>query len=49
MPSNIKKIITKDNFKIGFTTEGLEEKYQKLVPKRVKGGVVLVPTFFSIN
>lgn len=49
MPENVKKCITKDNFNIGFTTEGLEEKYQKLIPKRVVGGVVLVPTYFSIN
>ena len=49
MPDNIKSIITKKNFKIGFTTEGLDDEYQKLVPKRVKGGVVLRPTYFSIN
>lgn len=49
MPDNVKEVITKDNFKIGFTTEGLSEKYQKLVPKRVVGGVVLVPTTFSIK
>lgn len=49
MPDNVKKVITKENFKIGFTTEGLAEEFQKLVPKRVKGGVILVPTYFSIN
>ena len=49
MPDNVKQVITKKNFKIGFTTEGLEEKYQKLVPKRVNGGVVLVPTSFTIK
>lgn len=49
MPDNIKQIITKENFNIGFTTEGLDEKYQKLVPKRVKGGVILSPLAFSIN
>lgn len=49
MPDNVKTIITKKNFKIGFTTEGLESKYQKIVPKRVKGGVVLTTTTFSIK
>lgn len=49
MPDNVKKIITKKNFKIGFTTEGLSEEHQKIVPKRVKGGVVLVSTPFSIK
>ena len=49
MPDNVKAVITKDNFNIGFTTEGLEEKYQKLVPKRVVGGVILTPTTFSIK
>lgn len=49
MPKNIKKIINKENFSIGFTTEGLSEEFQKLVPKRVPGGVVLSPTTFSIK
>ena len=49
MPDNVKKVITKDNFKIGFSTEKYSEKYQKIVPKRVKGGVVLVNTTFSIK
>ena len=49
MPENIKKIVTKKNFKIGFTTENLSEEHQKIVPKRVKGGVVLVSTPFSIK
>lgn len=49
MPDNVKEVITKKNFKIGFTTEGLNENHQKLIPKRVRGGVVLVPTYFSIN
>ena len=49
MPENVKKVITKDNFKIGFSTEKYGEKYQKIVPKRVKGGVVLVNTTFSIK
>ena len=49
MPDNIKSVITKDNFKIGFTTEGLGLEYQKLVPKRVVGGVVLAETTFTIK
>ena len=40
---------TKDNFKIGFSTEKYGSEYQKIVPKRVKGGVVLVNTTFSIK
>ena len=49
MPDNVKEVITKKNFKIGFTTEGLDEKFQKLVPKRVVGGVVLAPQTFTIK
>ena len=49
MPDNVKQVINKKNFKVGFTTEGLEEQYQKLVPKRVKGGVILTPTTFTIK
>ena len=49
MPDNVKKVITKDNFKIGFSTEKYDSDYQKIVPKRVKGGVVLVNTTFSIK
>ena len=49
MPDNVKKVITKDNFKIGFSTEKYGSEYQKIVPKRVKGGVVLVNTTFSIK
>lgn len=49
MPKNCKKAITKENFKIGFTTKGMASSYQKLVPKRVKGGVILVETDFTIK
>lgn len=49
MPDNVKEVINKKNFKVGFTTEGLDEQYQKLVPKRVKGGVILTPTTFTIK
>lgn len=49
MPDNVKQVITKENFNIGFTTEGLGVEFQKLVPKRVKGGVVLCETTFTIK
>lgn len=43
MPDEIKKDVTWENFKVGFKRKG------KLVPVRVKGGVVLKPIDFSIN
>lgn len=43
MPDNIKEQVTYDNFHIGSSFEG------KLMPKRVKGGVVLLPTTFTIK
>ena len=43
MPDNLKKYCTFDNFKVGFRKEG------KLMPKQVKGGVVLVETSFEIK
>ena len=43
MPDNIKDRVTYDNFKSGTTFEG------KLMPKRCKGGVVLVETTFTIK
>ena len=43
MPDNVKAQVTYDNFKSGSTFEG------KLVPKRCKGGVVLVDTTFTIK
>lgn len=43
MPDACKKNVTWDNFHVGFTSTG------KLLPKRVKGGVVLVDTEFTIN
>lgn len=42
-PKSIKDKITFDNFKIGFTTGG------KLIPKTVKGGVILYSTDFTIK
>ena len=43
MPPNLKEHVTKKNFKSGLTLGG------KLVPKRCKGGVVLVETDFTIK
>ena len=43
MPPNLKERVTKKNFKSGLTLGG------KLVPKRCKGGVVLVETDFTIK
>jgi hypothetical protein len=43
MPEAIKKHVTFDNFKVGFTSFG------KLLPKHVNGGVVLVDTEFTIK
>lgn len=43
MPDNVKAKVTYENFQSGSTFEG------KLMPKRVKGGVVLVDTTFTIK
>jgi len=43
MPDNVKKLVTFDNFEIGFSAPG------KLVPKQVDGGVVLVDSIFTIK
>ena len=43
MPDNIKEMVTYDNFHPGSTFDG------KLMPKRFPGGVVLMPTTFTIN
>lgn len=43
MPDNVKAKVTYDNFNEGSTFDG------KLMPKRVKGGVVLVETTFTIK
>lgn len=43
MPDNVKEQVTYDNFKSGSTFDG------KLMPKRYKGGVVLVETTFTIK
>ena len=53
MPDNVKELITKDNFKIGFSVlandKSIDDKYKKLMPKRVPGGIVLKETDFTIK
>ena len=53
MSDNVKELVTKKNFKVGFTVladdEKIDVKYKKLMPKRCVGGVVLVPTDFTIK
>ena len=48
-PKRLSKYITFDNFKIGFSTEGMEIDNPKLTYKHVNGGVLLVETDFSIK
>lgn len=43
MPDNVKELVTYDNFHQGSTFEG------KLMPRRFKGGIVLIPTTFTIK
>lgn len=43
MPDNVKKQVTYDNFTKGSTFDG------KLMPRKYRGGVVLVETTFTIN
>lgn len=53
MSENVKKLVTKDNFKVGFKVladdKTIEKKYKKLMPKRVKNGIILTPTDFTIK
>ena len=53
MPDNVKELITKDNFKIGFSVlandKSIDDKYKKLMPKRVPGGIILKETDFTIK
>ena len=43
MPDNLKQYVTLENFNEGLKLEG------KLLPKRVKGGVVLEATEFTMK
>ena len=54
LPKKLGHIVNYDNFKVGFNTadftdEEIGEAGRKLTYKHVPGGVVLVPTDFSIN
>lgn len=49
MPKRLAKYINFDNFKIGFTTEGMNIDNPKLTYKHVDGGVLLVETDFTIK
>lgn len=49
LPKRLGKYINFDNFKIGFTTEGMDIEERKLTYKRVEGGVLLVDTDFTIK
>lgn len=48
LPKKLSSLVNFDNFKEGFTTEGLEGD-KKLTYKHVKGGVLLVETDFTIK
>lgn len=43
MPDNIKEVVTYENFHKGSTFDG------KLMPKRFQGGIILMPTTFTIK
>lgn len=53
MPDNVKELITKDNFKVGFSVladdKTIDNSFKKLMPKRVPGGVILKETDFTIK
>ena len=46
-PTEVKKAINLDNFKINFTTNA--DQYPKFRQKSVRGGVILIPTTFTIK
>ena len=48
-PKSVKSLIDFDNFKIGMTFDSDKDGQQKLRPKLVKNGVILVSTPFSIK
>ena len=43
MPDRVKEKVTWENFHVGFSADG------KLLPKQVKGGVVLENTVFTLK
>ena len=48
-PKRLAPCVTFENFKIGFTTEGMDLQDRKLTYKHVEGGVILVDTDFTIK
>lgn len=50
-PKKLSKYITLDNFQVGFSIAANDPNYEdkKLTFKHVKGGVILVPTDFTIK
>lgn len=48
-PKKLSNLINFNNFKVGFTTEGMKIDKKKLTYKHVKGGVLLVNTDFTIK
>lgn len=49
LPKKLGSLINFENFKIGFTTENIITDKKKLTYKYVKGGVLLVPTDFTLK
>lgn len=51
MPKKLGKYVNLDNFESGFSIKADDETYEekKLTYKHVKGGVILVPTDFTIK
>lgn len=49
LPKDLSYLINFDNFKMGFTTEGMELEKRKLTYSYVRGGVILVDTDFTIQ
>lgn len=51
MPKRLGKYVNLDNFVSGFSIKADDRKYEekKLTYKHVKGGVILVPTDFTIK
>lgn len=49
LPTSISSILTRENFYRGFKVDTLETEQKKLVRERVKGGVILVDTDFTLS
>ena len=48
-PKKLSNLVNFKNFRVGFTTEGMNIDKKKLTYKHVKGGVLLVNTDFTIK